>query len=130
MAEVNALILPIGADASSFDRSINDVKARIKELVAVIKATPFNLIKSEQLQQLGQLEGTLKRLEQQVLETGKAFQFPENSIQGLTQKINELNNKKIILDAKTSAAEIARLNKEIDQLSQKRANLENLGKHP
>lgn len=128
MAEVNALILPIGADASSFERSINDVKARIKELVAVIKATPFNLIKAEQLQQLGQLEGTLKKLEQQVLETGKAFQFPENSIKGLTQKINELNNKKITLDAKTSAAEIARLNKEIDQLSQKRANLENLGR--
>jgi chromosome segregation ATPase len=128
MAEVNALILPIGANASSFEKSINDVKSRIKELVAIIKATPFNLVKPEQLQELGQLEGTLKRIEQQVKETGKAFQFPENSIQGLTQKINELNNKKIILDAKTSAAEIARINKEIDELSQKRSNLENLGR--
>jgi hypothetical protein len=129
MAEnINALILPIGADPSQFNRSINDVKTAYKDLSAVIAATPFNLVSNEQKANLVQLQSTLKVLTTDVKEFGKAVELPANSIAGLDKRIKELNAKKITLDAKTSASEIARLTQEIQKLTEKRNNIDALGK--
>jgi hypothetical protein len=128
MAEnINALILPIGADATQFERSINDVKSAFKELSATIAATPFNLVTDKQKLQLNALKETLTVLTTDVKTFGQAIKIPENSILGLTQRIAELNKKKINLDAKTSAAEIARLTKEIERLTAQKNNIDALG---
>lgn len=128
MAEnINALILPIGADPSQFQKSINDVKNSIKELGSTISATPFNLVTTEQKNNLAQLQNTLKTLTNDLKEFGKAVEPPANSIAGLDKKIKELNSRKITLDAKTSASEIARLTKEIEKLTEKRNNINALG---
>jgi hypothetical protein len=128
MAEnINALILPIGADATQFERSINDVKSAFKELSATIAATPFNLVTDKQKLQLNALKETLTVLTTDVKTFGQAVKIPENSILGLTQRIAELNKKKISLDAKTSASEIARLTKEIEKLTAKKNNIDALG---
>jgi hypothetical protein len=129
MAEnINALILPIGADPSQFEKSINDVKSAFKELSATIAATPFNLVTDKQKLQLNALKETLNVLTTDVKTFGEAVKIPENSILGLTQRIAELNKKKISLDAKTSASEIARLTKEIEKLTTQKNNIDNLGK--
>jgi hypothetical protein len=129
MAEnINALILPIGADATQFERSINDVKSAFKELSATIAATPFNLVTDKQKLQLNALKETLTVLTTDVKTFGQAIKIPENSILGLTQRIAELNKKKINLDAKTSASEIARLNKEIEKLTTQKNNIDALGR--
>ena len=128
MAEgINALILPIGADPSQFQKSINDVKNSIKELGSTISATPFNLVSTEQKNNLAQLQNTLKSLTNDLKEFGKAAEPAANSIAGLDKKIKELNAQKITLDAKTSASEIARLTKEIEKLTEKRNNIDALG---
>jgi hypothetical protein len=128
MAEnINALILPIGADATQFERSINDVKSAFKELSATIAATPFNLVTDKQKLQLNALKETLTVLTTDVKTFGQAIKIPENSILGLTQKIAELNKKKISLDAKTSASEIARLTIEIEKLTTQKNNIDALG---
>ena len=128
MAEnINALILPIGADPTQFQKSINDVKAAYKDLSAVISATPFNLVSNEQKANLAQLQSTLKILTTDVKEFGKAVELPANSIAGLDKRIKELNSKKITLDAKTSASEIAKLTQEIEKLTEKRNNIDALG---
>jgi hypothetical protein len=96
MAEnINALILPIGADATQFERSINDVKSAYKELSATIAATPFNLVTDKQKLQLNALKETLTVLTTDVKTFGQAVKIPENSILVLTQRIAELNKKKI-----------------------------------
>ena len=129
MAEnINALILPIGADATQFERSINDVKSAFKELSATIAATPFNLVTDKQKLQLNALKETLTVLTTDVKTFGQAVKIPENSILGLTQRIAELNKKKISLDAKTSASEIARLTKEIEKLTTQKNNIDGLGR--
>jgi hypothetical protein len=129
MAEnIGALILPIGADASQFNRSINDVKAAFKELSNTIAATPFNLVTDKQKLQLNALKETLTVLTTDVKAFGEAVKIPENSILGLTNRIAELNKKKISLDAKTSAVEIARLTKEIERLTNQKNNIDNLGR--
>jgi predicted nucleic acid-binding Zn-ribbon protein len=129
MAEnINALILPIGADATQFERSINDVKSAFKELSATIAATPFNLVTDKQKLQLNALKETLTILTTDVKTFGQAVKIPENSILGLTQRIAELNKKKISLDAKTSASEIARLTKEIEKLTTQKNNIDALGR--
>ena len=128
MAEnINALILPIGADPTQFQKSINDVKNSIKELGSTISATPFNLVTTEQKNNLAQLQNTLKTLTNDLKEFGKAAEPAANSIAGLDKKIKELNAKKITLDAKTSALEIVNLNKEIERLTEKRNNIDALG---
>ena len=121
------MILPIGADPSQFQKSINDVKNSIKELGSTISATPFNLVSTEQKNNLAQLQNTLKTLTNDLKEFGKAAEPAANSIAGLDKKIKELNAKKITLDAKTSASEIARLTKEIEKLTEKRNNIDALG---
>jgi len=128
MAEnINALILPIGADATQFKQSINDVKSAYKELSNTIAATPFNLVTEKQKLQLNALQETLQILTKDVKDFGQDLKIPENSILGLTNRIKELNAKKITLDAKTSAAEIARLTKEIERLTAQKNNIDSLG---
>lgn len=128
MAEnINALILPIGADPTQFQKSINDVKAAYKDLSAVISATPFNLVSNEQKANLAQLQSTLKTLTSDVKQFGEALGPPANSIAGLDKRIKELNSRKITLDAKTSASEIAKLTQEIEKLTEKRNNIDALG---
>lgn len=74
MAEgINALILPIGADATQFQKSINDVKDRIKELSATIKATPFNFVTQGQRDELAGLISTLDKLNDSVATTSNTF---------------------------------------------------------
>jgi hypothetical protein len=129
MAEnIGALILPIGADASQFNRSINDVKAAFKELSNTIASTPFNLVTDKQKLELNALKETLNVLTTDVKEFGQALQFPENSILGLKKRIQELNDQKIKLDPTTSATEIVKLNQEIEKLEDKLENVNNLGK--
>jgi hypothetical protein len=70
MAEnINALILPIGADPSQFDKSISDVKKAYKSLKQEIDKTPFNLVKPEQIEQLKGLERTFEQLQGTVNKT-------------------------------------------------------------
>lgn len=70
MAEnINALILPIGADPSQFDKSINEVKKAYKTLKQEIDKTAFNLVKPEQIEQLKGLERTLEQLQNRVNKT-------------------------------------------------------------
>jgi predicted nucleic acid-binding Zn-ribbon protein len=129
MAEnIGALILPIGADASQFNRSINDVKAAFKELSNTIASTSFNFVTNEQKEQLNGLQRTLKTLNTDVKDFSKAFEFPENSIAGITRKIDELNKRKIALDANTSSQEIANLTQQIEKLIAKKNEINSLGK--
>jgi hypothetical protein len=70
MAEnINALILPIGADPSQFNKSIDDVKKAYKTLKQEIDKTAFNLVKPEQIEQLKGLERTLEQLQNRVNKT-------------------------------------------------------------
>ena len=74
MAEgVNPLILPIGADATQFEKSINEVKDRIKDLSSIIKSTPFNLVTQGQKDELAGLITTLDRLNDSVAKTSDQF---------------------------------------------------------
>jgi hypothetical protein len=129
MAEnIGALILPIGADPSQFNRSINDVKTAYKELEKVIASTPFNLVTDKQKLELNALKETLNVLTTDVKEFGQALEIPENSILGLKKRIQELNNEKIRLDPTTSGSKIAKLTQEIEVLEDKLQNVNNLGK--
>lgn len=70
MAEnINALILPIGADVSQFEKSIKDVKDAYKSLKQEIDKTPFNLVTSQQINQLKGLENTIEQLQNRVNKT-------------------------------------------------------------
>jgi hypothetical protein len=129
MAEnINELILPIGADTSQFEKSINDVKSAFKELSNTIASTPFNFVTNEQKEQFNGLQRTLKTLNTDVKEFSKAFEFPANSIAGITRKIDELNKKKIALDATTSSQEISNLTQQIEKLVAKKNEINSLGK--
>jgi predicted nucleic acid-binding Zn-ribbon protein len=130
MAEnINALILPIGADVSQFKKSIDDVKGAIKTLSTTIASTPFNLVSDAQKLQLNALKETLKELEGDVKNFGKAVEeYPANSILGLRKRIDELNQKKIVLDPSKSATQIAKLTQEIQKLESRLENVNNLGR--
>jgi predicted nucleic acid-binding Zn-ribbon protein len=129
MAEnINALILPIGADPSQFKESLNDVKAAFKELGTTIASLPFNLVTDKQKEQFVGLLRTISTLTTDVKDFGKALQFPENSIAGITQKINDLNKLKISLDATTSSQEIAALTQQIEKLVAQKNAINSLGK--
>jgi predicted nucleic acid-binding Zn-ribbon protein len=129
MAEnINALILPIGADPSQFKESLNDVKAAFKELGNTIASLPFNLVTDKQKEQFVGLLRTISTLTTDVKDFGKALQFPENSIAGITQKINDLNKLKISLDATTSSQEIAALTQQIEKLVAQKNAINSLGK--
>jgi hypothetical protein len=63
MAEnVNALILPIGADATQFEKSINDVKKALNTLQKDIQGKPFNLVTDKERQDLEGYKNTLESL--------------------------------------------------------------------
>ena len=129
MAEnINPLILPIGADVSTFKKSINDVKAAYKDLSTLISSTPFNVVTSEQKTLLSQYGETIKTLTSDVKAFGKAAGPAANSIAGITLKIQELTAQKINLDATTSSVQIANLTKEIERLTAKRNSINELGK--
>jgi hypothetical protein len=129
MAEnINALILPIGADPSQFKESLNSVKAAFKDLSAKIAGTQFNLVTDKQKEQLSGLERTFKALGGELKNFGKDIEFPANSIAGITRKIDELNKRKISLDATTSAAEIASINQQLEKLVAKKTEINSLGK--
>jgi uncharacterized protein YhaN len=129
MAEnINALILPIGADVTQFSRSIDDIKSAIKSLSSTISATPFNIVSSQQKLELNALKETLDVLTKDVKEFGDSIKYPENSIAGLNQRIAQLNKEKIVLSADTRALDIASISQEIDILTKKKAEIENLGK--
>ena len=84
MAEnINALILPIGADVSTFEKSIKEVKDALKSLKTQIEGTSFNLVKPEQIQQLKSLENTLESLQAKVSQTN-FNQFTNSSKQART----------------------------------------------
>lgn len=64
MAEnIEALILPIGADPRRFDKSIKDVKDAYKSLQKTIEQTPFNFVTDEQRRQLEGLKRTFETLQ-------------------------------------------------------------------
>lgn len=64
MAEnIEALILPIGADPRRFDKSIKDVKDAYKSLQKTIEQTPFNFVTDEQKRQLEGLKRTFETLQ-------------------------------------------------------------------
>lgn len=92
MAEnVNALILPIGADVTQFQKSINDVKDRIKELSSTIKATPFNLVTQGQRDELAGLINTLDRLNNSVQQTSAQFDKSVGSTKGARTALTSLS---------------------------------------
>lgn len=57
----------------------------------------------------------------------EAAQVSANSIQGLKNRIDELNQKKLNLDAKDDYLQIVKLNQEIDKLKTQITNLNKLG---
>lgn len=67
MAEnINALILPIGADVSQFDKSIKEVKDAYKSLQKEISSKPFNLITEKDRSDLEGYKRTLESLQTSV----------------------------------------------------------------
>jgi hypothetical protein len=67
MAEnVNALILPIGADVTQFEKSINEVEKAYKSLQKEIAGKPFNLITDKDRQDLEGYKRTLDSLQSSV----------------------------------------------------------------
>jgi hypothetical protein len=92
MAEnVNALILPIGADASQFEKSIKEVKDALKSLQKEIAAKPFNLVTDQQIDQLRGLESTLERLQGTVKGTSNSFDQGEASTKKASRALNSLS---------------------------------------
>ena len=129
MAEgINPLILPIGADVSQFKYSVKDVKAEYMALSDLVKSIPFNLVKPEDKKELEDLSRTIKVLEGDLKDVGEAAVYPANSIKGITDRIQELKGKKIIIDADASEQEILQLNQEIQILEERLVKLNALGK--
>jgi hypothetical protein len=92
MAEnVNALILPIGADVSQFEKSIKEVKDALKSLQKEIAAKPFNLVTDQQISQLKGLESTLDRLQGAVNGTSNSFSKGEESTKKASRALNSLS---------------------------------------
>jgi len=74
MAEnVNALILPIGADVTQFDKSIKEVKDAYKSLQKEIAGKPFNLVTDKDRQDLEGYKRTLESLQSSVKNTGASL---------------------------------------------------------
>jgi hypothetical protein len=64
MAEnINALILPIGADPSQFEKSIKEVKDAYSKLAQEIQSKPFNLISAKDKENLSGFARTIQSLE-------------------------------------------------------------------
>jgi chromosome segregation ATPase len=92
MAEnVNALILPIGADATQFKKSIKEVEDRIKELSSTIKNTPFNLVSEKQKLELNALKETLVELQTDVINTAQTFDKNSASVKKAGRALTSLS---------------------------------------
>jgi hypothetical protein len=92
MAEnINALILPIGADPSQFEKSIKEVKDALKALQKEIAAKPFNLITDQEISQLKGLESTLARLQTSVQNTGAALSNSVGPTKNATSALTSLS---------------------------------------
>jgi chromosome segregation ATPase len=92
MAEnVNALILPIGADATQLKKSIKEVEDRIQELSSTIKNTPFNLVSEKQKLELNALKETLVELQTDVINTGQAFDKNSASVKKAGRALTSLS---------------------------------------
>jgi hypothetical protein len=92
MAEnINALILPIGADPSQFKKSIEEVKGAIKKLSTSISSTSFNLVSPEQKTELANLKRTLSELQTDVINTGNAFAKGEESTKKAGRALTSLS---------------------------------------
>ena len=91
MAEQGSLILPIGADASQFKRSIQEVKDRIKEIGDYINRTPFNLVSDKTKLELSALRETLKTLQDDVQNTSNAFDKSQSSTKGARTALTSLS---------------------------------------
>jgi hypothetical protein len=92
MAEnINALILPIGADPSQFEKSIKEVKDAIKSLKNEIESKPFNFVSPQSKQQLKDLESTLDRLQTSVQNTGAAFNKSVGPTKNATSALTSLS---------------------------------------
>lgn len=64
MAEnINALILPIGADATQFEKSIDEVRAAYRSLQKEIASKPFNLVTDKDRSDLANYKKTLDSLD-------------------------------------------------------------------
>lgn len=78
MAEVNDLILSIGADPKDFKKAINQVKDAIKDLQNKINSTQFNLVDPQDINNLNELKRTLAALQDEVNKT-KFDSFTDSS---------------------------------------------------
>lgn len=78
MAEVNDLILSIGADPKDFKKAINQVKDAIKDLQNKINSTQFNLVDPQDINNLNELKRTLASLQDEVNKT-KFDSFTDSS---------------------------------------------------
>jgi hypothetical protein len=78
MAEINDLILPIGADPKDFKKAINQVKDAIKDLQNKINSTEFNLVDAQDINNLNELKRTLATLQDEVNKT-KFDSFTDSS---------------------------------------------------
>jgi hypothetical protein len=103
--------------------TIKDVKAERLTISADPNSlAPFNI-------KLNELNTTVKELEK----AGILKNVPQeaavatNSLQGLTNKLNELRKQRAIIDPDTNARAILQINQQIDKLQQKIVNLNNLG---
>jgi hypothetical protein len=100
--EVKAERLTISADPNSlapFNIKLNELNTTVKEL---------------------EKAGILKNVPQEAA-------VATNSLQGLTNKLNELRKQRAIIDPDTNARAILQINQQIDKLQQKIVNLNNLG---
>jgi hypothetical protein len=92
MAEnVNALILPIGADPSQFKKSIEEVKDAIKKLSTSIASTSFNFVSPEEKKDLADLKRTLNELQSDVVNTGNALSKGEESTKKASRALTSLS---------------------------------------
>jgi hypothetical protein len=103
--------------------TIKDVKAERLTISADPNSlAPFNI-------KLNELNTTVKELEK----AGILKNVPQeaavatNSLQGLTNKLNELRKQRAIIDPDTNARGILQINQQIDKLQEKIVNLNNLG---
>jgi hypothetical protein len=103
--------------------TIKDVKAERLTISADPNSlAPFNI-------KLNELNTTVKELEK----AGILKNVPQeaavaaNSLQGLSNKLNELRKQRAIIDPDTNARAILQINQQIDKLQQKIVNLNNLG---
>jgi hypothetical protein len=100
--EVKAERLTISADPNSlapFNIKLNELNTTVKEL---------------------EKAGILKNVPQEAA-------VATNSLQGLTNKLNELRKQRAIIDPDTNARGILQINQQIDKLQEKIVNLNNLG---